>query len=108
MSTLQSTRSLTKRVLMRSPLFLLTLAVSFTAVLSAQAQTGTSAPAAQSTQANAGVVSVIGEVKSIDTSAKQMIVRTDNGILHTVNLGDKTQYLRSAPGATSLTTATPI
>jgi len=90
------------------PLFLLTLAVSLTTVLSAQAQTGTSAPAAQSTQANAGVVNVIGEVKSIDASAKQIIVRTDNGSLTTINLSEKTQYLRVAPGEKSLTNATKI
>src|SRR5437660_9792280 len=109
MSTLQSTKIVTKRVLMRTlPLFLLTLAVSITTALSAQAQTGTSASATQSTQANAGVVSVIGEVKSIDASAKQMIVRTDNGALITINLSDKTQYLRVAPGEKSLTNATKI
>jgi hypothetical protein len=55
-----------------------------------------------------GVVSVIGEVKAIDTTANQMVVRADSGVLFNVTLSDKTQYLRVAPGETSLTKATKI
>jgi len=55
-----------------------------------------------------GVVSVIGEVKAIDNTSKQMVVRADNGVLFTVTLSDKTQYLRVAPGETSLAKATKI
>ncbi|HZE62817.1 MAG TPA: hypothetical protein VE056_03020, partial [Pyrinomonadaceae bacterium] len=55
-----------------------------------------------------GVVSVIGEVKAIDSTSKQMVVRADNGVLFTVTLSDKTQYLRVAPGETSLAKATKI
>jgi len=55
-----------------------------------------------------GVVSVIGEVKAIDNTSNQMVVRADNGILFTVTLSDKTQYLRVAPGETSLAKATKI
>src|SRR6266404_4233990 len=55
-----------------------------------------------------GVVSVIGEVKAIDSTANQMVVRADSGVLFTVTLSDKTQYLRVAPGETSLTKATKI
>ena len=55
-----------------------------------------------------GVVSVIGEVKAIDGTANQMVVRADNGVLFNVTLSDKTQYLRVAPGETSLTKATKI
>ena len=55
-----------------------------------------------------GVVSVIGEVKAIDTAANQMVVRADSGVLFNVTLSDKTQYLRVAPGETSLTKATRI
>src|SRR5216684_514308 len=55
-----------------------------------------------------GIVSVIGEVKAIDNTSNQMVVRADNGILFTVTLSDKTQYLRVAPGETSLAKATKI
>src|ERR1700738_1091368 len=51
---------------------------------------------------------VIGEVKNIDTAAKQIIVRTDSGVLFTVNLGEKTQYRRMALGAKTLENATNI
>jgi hypothetical protein len=55
-----------------------------------------------------GVVSVIGEVKAIDNASSQMVVRADSGVLFTVTLSDKTQYLRVAPGETSLAKATKI
>ena len=54
------------------------------------------------------VVSVIGEVKAIDNAANQMVVRADSGVLFNVTLSDKTQYLRVAPGETSLAKATKI
>src|SRR5712671_7425016 len=54
------------------------------------------------------VVSVIGEVKAIDSAANQIVVRADSGVLFNVTLSDKTQYLRVAPGETSLTKATKI
>jgi hypothetical protein len=54
------------------------------------------------------VVSVIGEVKVIDNVANQMVVRADSGVLFNVTLSDKTQYLRIAPGETSLAKATKI
>jgi hypothetical protein len=55
-----------------------------------------------------GVVSVIGEVKAIDNATNQMVVRADSGVLYTVTLSDKTQYLRVAPGETSLAKAAKI
>ena len=51
---------------------------------------------------------VIGEVKAIDATAKQLIVKTDAGSLVTATLSDTTQYLRVAPGETNLTNATKI
>ncbi len=54
------------------------------------------------------IVGVIGEVKALDTAANQIIVRADSGVLFTVNLSDKTQYKRMAPGAKTLDTATAI
>src|SRR5439155_14654898 len=37
-----------------------------------------------------------------------MVLRSDNGILSTVNLNDKTQYKRMVPGGKTLSTATDI
>jgi len=54
------------------------------------------------------VSGVIGEVKAIDSPAKQMIVRADSGVLFTVNLNDKTQYKRMALGEKTLSTAADI
>src|ERR1041385_169677 len=51
---------------------------------------------------------VIGEVKNIDTTANQMIVRADNSVLSTVKIDAKTQYKRMAPGAKTLAGATDI
>ena len=51
---------------------------------------------------------VIGEVKNIDTTANQMIVRADNSVLSTVNIDGKTQYKRMAPGARTLAGAADI
>ena len=59
-------------------------------------------------QSPTGVVSVIGEVKAIDSTTNQMVVRADNGVLFNVTLSDKTQYLRVAPGETSLAKAAKI
>lgn len=50
----------------------------------------------------------IGEVKVIDSPAKQLIIKTDAGSLVTVALGDKTVYMRLAPGEKTLTNAAKI
>jgi hypothetical protein len=50
----------------------------------------------------------IGEVKVIDSAGRQLIVKTDAGSLVTVALGDKTVYMRLAPGEKTLTHATKI
>lgn len=50
----------------------------------------------------------IGEVKTIDATAKQMTIKTDAGSTVSVMLSDKTTYKRLAPGETSLTNATDI
>jgi hypothetical protein len=82
--------------------FLLVLGIAFsTAAFSVTAQTPTTSP-------GPAISGVIGEVKAIDAGAHQMIVRSDDGVLSTVNLGDKTQYKRMAPGAKTLATATDI
>jgi len=58
--------------------------------------------------ATSAVTGVIGEVKAIDAAAKQMVVRDDKGVIFTVNLSDKTQYKRMAPGERTMTSATDI
>src|SRR5678815_4356834 len=50
----------------------------------------------------------LGEVKSIDATAKQLIIKTDAGSTVTVSQGDKTTYKKLAPGETSLTNATDV
>ncbi len=61
-----------------------------------------------SPQTPPAVASLIGEVKAIDATAKQMIIREDSGVIFTINLSDKTQYKRLAPGEKSLANATNI
>src|SRR5436853_7846949 len=58
--------------------------------------------------ATSAVSGVIGEVKAIDATAKQMVVRDDKGVIFTVNFGDKTQYKRMAPGERTLDRAKDI
>jgi len=50
----------------------------------------------------------IGEVKSIDATAKQLTIKTDAGSMVAVSLSDKTTYKKLAPGETSLTNATDV
>lgn len=81
--------------------------VAVLAGLNANAQTTTATPAAP----QAGDPSItpnraLGEVKVIDTAAKQLIIKTDAGSLVTVVLNDSTAYKRIAPGETTLANAT--
>jgi hypothetical protein len=50
----------------------------------------------------------IGEVKTIDATAKQLTIKTDAGSMVTVSLSDKTTYKRLAPGEQSLANATDV
>ena len=50
----------------------------------------------------------IGEVKTIDTTAKQLTIKTDAGSTVAVSLSDKTTYKKLAPGETSLTNASDV
>src|SRR5713101_6382872 len=65
-------------------------------------------PSASPAQTAPAIVSLIGEVKAIDATAKQIVLRADSGVISTVNLSDKTQYKRMAPGAKTLDGATSI
>ena len=74
---------------------------------SATAQTTSTAPA-QAGDPGITPNGAIGEVKVIDSPARQMIIKTDAGTLVTVALGDKTVYMRLAPGEKTLTNAAKI
>src|SRR6185312_9511813 len=50
----------------------------------------------------------LGEIKTIDATAKQLTIKTDAGSMVTVSLSDKTTYKRLAPGEQSLTNATDV
>ncbi|MEP6741085.1 MAG: hypothetical protein ABJB61_01195 [bacterium] len=92
-------------------LFLAFVLLQFLLIASpaANAQTGgASAPAQQPGDAGITPNGAIGEVKVIDAAGRQLIVKTDAGSLVTVALGDKTVYMRLAPGEKTLTNATKI
>src|SRR6266550_7409827 len=86
----------------RSLKLILSLVILLSCAGAVWAQTPTPSPAAQA------IPGVIGEVKNIDTTTNQLIVRAESGVLSTVILNEKTQYKRMAPGAKSLTGATDI
>lgn len=89
----------------RLSIFLLAVFGLLSLGFGALGQTPSASPAAPATPTISGV---IGEVKALDPAANQIIVRGDNGVLVTVNLSDKTQYKRMAPGAKTLDSATII
>ena len=87
-------------------LLLLILLSSMTVAWGQAAGTGTAAP--QGGDAGITPNRVIGEVKAIDSTSKQLIVKTDAGALVTATLNDATQFMRVAPGETNLTNAAKI
>jgi len=86
---------------MRALLFAVALGLTFLASTSVSAQT----PAGDSAITATGA---IGEVKTVDATAKQMTIKTDAGSEITVSLTDKTAYKRLAPGEQSLANAATI
>ena len=70
----------------------------------------TASPASIAQTADPGIAAkhAIGEVKSIDTAAKQLTIKTDAGSEVTVLLNDKTAYKKLAPGEQTLTNATDV
>lgn len=87
-------------------LLILILLSSMTVVWGQAAASSTAAP--QGGDAGITPNRVIGEVKAIDATAKQLIVKTDAGALVTATLNDATQFMRVAPGETDLTNAAKI
>jgi len=84
--------------------FTIVIAVILSAI-GALAQTPRPSPAANSSITATGV---IGQVKSIDAAARQMVVQTDSGAQVNVALTDKTAYKRLPPGEKTLDKATEI
>ncbi|HYJ89389.1 MAG TPA: hypothetical protein VEW46_25230 [Pyrinomonadaceae bacterium] len=64
--------------------------------------------AAQAGDPNVTAKHAIGEIKTIDPAAKQLVIKTDAGNLVTVTLADSTVFMRLAPGETTLTKAAKI
>jgi Cu/Ag efflux protein CusF len=85
------------------------IALGLLTVIGLNAQTPQPTPASQQS-GDPGITpnGAMGEVKSIDNAAKQLVVKTDSGSLVTVSLGEKTVYMRLAPGEKTLTNATKI
>ncbi|HEU4479774.1 MAG TPA: hypothetical protein VFR80_14750 [Pyrinomonadaceae bacterium] len=94
--------------MMRRNSALLILILISTASLTWGQAAATNQPAPQGGDAGITPNRVIGEVKAIDKTAKQLVVKTDAGSLVTATLADTTQYMRVAPGETSITNATKI
>jgi hypothetical protein len=63
---------------------------------------------AQGSDPNIAAKHAIGEIKSIDSAAKQLTIKTDAGSMVTVTLSDKTTYKKLAPGEQTLTNATDV
>ena len=95
-------RVIGRKTVKRPSIFMLTLMGVLALSINAFGQTPSASPAAPA------ISGVIGEVKAVDAAANQIIVRADNGVILTVNLSDKTQYKRMAPGAKTLDAATII
>jgi len=63
---------------------------------------------AQSADPGIAAKHAIGEVKSIDSAARTLTIKTDAGSMVTVLLNDKTSYKKLNPGEQSLTNATDV
>lgn len=91
--------------------FLVIASIGFLAVAAegTTAQTPSPTPAtARGADPNVNANGALGEIKVIDTAAKQLIIKTDAGSLVNVSLNDATVYMRLAPGEKTLTNATKV
>ncbi len=80
----------------------------FTAIALITLPFASSTSLAQGTDPNIVPRHAIGEVKTIDAAAKQLLIKTDAGSEVTVSVNDRTVYKKLAPGETTLTNATDI
>jgi hypothetical protein len=72
------------------------------------AQSPQSSPTAKTGDSGITPNGVIGEVKAIDASSRQIIVKTDGGTVVMVAFDDKTSYMRVPPGEKTLDKAAKI
>lgn len=89
---------------------LLTAIMLATLAIGAGASVFGQTPSATPQNTDAGVTpnGVIGEVTTVDMTAKQMTVKTDAGSVVSVALSDATVYMRVPPGEKTLDKATKI
>jgi hypothetical protein len=87
--------------------FFFAAAIGLITVLASGPASIAQTPAATS-DPNIAAKHAIGEVKTIDATAKQLTIQTDAGSVVTVTLSDKTSYKRLAPGEKTLTNATDV
>jgi hypothetical protein len=66
------------------------------------------APETAAGQASSRVQRVVGEVTSIDTSKRRLILKTDTGSQVVVMTDDKTSVVKAQPGARDLSATTPL
>ena len=83
--------------------FVFALAIGLITLIAAS-----TASMAQGSDPNIAAKHAIGEIKSIDSAAKQLTIQTDAGSTLTVSLSDKTTYKKLAPGETSLNNAADV
>jgi co-chaperonin GroES (HSP10) len=93
-----------KALFLIAPMAVLVLTSAGISAQTTSTTPATQQPADQSITPNRAM----GEVKVIDPTAKQLIIKTDGGSLVTVVLADSTNYMRIAPGETTLDKATKI
>ena len=84
------------------------MSIAVAASLANAQATPTATAPAQTGDPNITLNSVIGEVKAIDATARQLTVKTDAGSVVTAIVSDATTYLRVAPGEKDLTNAAKI
>ena len=94
---------------MKAPFLAIALmVVGVLAGVSAHAQSTAAAASGQATDPSISPNRALGEVKLIDANAKQITLKTDAGSVIVATLSDATNYMRVAPGETTLTNATKI
>src|SRR4051794_36354890 len=76
--------------------------------LTAQTASPSQAGAAQTTDAGITATNVVGEVTALDVAANLLTIKADGGKSVSVNITEKTSFMRAQPGAKSLEGATKI
>ena len=88
--------------------FFFAVAIGLITLLGSNPTSRAQTAAAQGADPGITAKHAIGEVKTVDSAAKQLTIKTDAGSMVTVTLSDKTTYKKLAPGEQSLTNATDV